>query len=120
MSKLTVLHSVAGVRTQSGLEELIRDAQNRARIEGAFPSSPTLVDVESITGEATAIRTWVGYVDSDNSYITDDYRRLRNQLADAAKFGRWNDLLEILKCAKDQFGESWVNAVRMSTSGCPR
>lgn len=115
MFKLTVLHSVAGVRTQSGLEELIRDAQNRPRIEEAFPSSPNLVDAESISGEAGAIRTWIGYMDTRNSHITEDYRRLRNQLADAAKFGCWDNVWEILKCARDQFGESWVNAVRMST-----
>jgi hypothetical protein len=59
-------------------------------------------------------RTWLGEVCTEIQ--TERYNHLRERLSDAAKFGDWESLWEIIMVGRREFDESWVNAVRISTS----
>ena len=42
------------------------------------------------------------------------YVKQRNAISDAAKTGRWSEVLELLDLAREDYGENWSNVVRMS------
>lgn len=64
------------------------------------------------TDDFTSARTWLGYNTIED--LPEDYVILRKELSDAAYWGEWNKLLNILKEGRERYNESWVNAVRMS------
>jgi hypothetical protein len=43
-----------------------------------------------------------------------NYVKQRKIVSDAAKTGRWSEVLELLDLAREDYGENWSNAVRMS------
>ena len=45
-----------------------------------------------------------------------NYVKQRNSVSDAAKTGRWSDVLGLLDVAREDYKENWSNAVRLSRS----
>jgi|SRR3954471_23997619 hypothetical protein len=94
------------------MDEKIRKAKSRAELRDAF-SDITLVD-EDEKGESGVTRTWLGHLYTDDDQLPETYCQLRRELSDAAFFGSWPRVWEILQEARERFDESWVNAIRMS------
>jgi hypothetical protein len=42
------------------------------------------------------------------------YLKQRDKMSDAAHSGKWNEVLELLEVARDEYGENWANVVRLS------
>ncbi|KAI1177870.1 hypothetical protein F4777DRAFT_167691 [Nemania sp. FL0916] len=109
---VTTINVVAQLRSHAKLEGSIEDARARAELTDAF-SDITLVDDEYDTSNGMVTRTWLGHLYNDDDQLPLEYCHLRQHLSDAAFFGNWPRLFEILEEARDQFNESWVNAIRM-------
>jgi len=62
--------------------------------------------------DGQVMRTWVGNLDTDKH--DKDYVQQRAKLANAAKYGHWDEVFELLTSARKVYGESWVNAPRIS------
>jgi hypothetical protein len=58
------------------------------------------------------LRTWLG--DIRTELHTPDYNEWRKELSSSAYYGFWDRVFDILDIGIQQFGESWVNAVRVS------
>lgn len=94
---------------------MIKEATDTAVSPDAF-SEITLVKEETgEVGSDNLIRTWIGHVHTDVGQLADPYCSMRNDLADAAYFGAWDDVFDILERAKQRFDEHWANATRIST-----
>ncbi|KAI3320736.1 hypothetical protein HD806DRAFT_506039 [Xylariaceae sp. AK1471] len=108
---ITVINVIAQLRSQAGMEEQIRKATAKAELRDAF-SEITLVDDDE-KGNDGVTRTWLGHLYTDDEHLPEAYCQLRHDLSDAAFFGSWAKVWEILQEARDRFDESWVNAIRM-------
>jgi hypothetical protein len=96
------------------MEEMIRKATARAEPHDAFSEITLVDDDDDGKGKGEIVRTWLGHLYTDDDHTPEQYCRLRHELSEAAYFGRWPTLWEILEEARDRFDESWVNATRMS------
>lgn len=59
-----------------------------------------------------SLQIWFG--DTYRDGFNDEYLSLRDKLSDAAYIGDFETVFGILDIAKERFGESWVNAPRLS------
>jgi hypothetical protein len=91
-------------------------AVSKAEAAEAFDKL-TLVD-ESLQAPAPnsnqyePLRTWLGHlVQEDHS---EHYISSREMLSDAAYWGNWEVFWPALKIGKEQYDESWINAIRLS------
>jgi len=60
------------------------------------------------------VQIWFG--DTYRDGFSEDYLKLRDSLSDAAFTGNFDSVFGVLKVAEDRYGESWVNAPRLSKS----
>jgi hypothetical protein len=92
-------------------------------IHDAFSDTATLgpVELEEDAGagkdhgeilNSLRVRTWLGNLDADKH--DQEYVRLRDKLSDAAKWGYWDDVFDILESGHRIYEESWINAPRIS------
>lgn len=58
------------------------------------------------------MRTWLGNLDADKH--DQEYAQRRGQLSHAAKYADWDKVFHLLEVGRKTYGESWVNAPRMS------
>jgi len=96
------------------MEEMIRKATARAELRDAFSEITLVNDEENEKGNEDMIRTWLGHLHTDDDQLPEGYCQLRHEFSEAAFFGSWLKVWEILEEARDRFDESWVNAIRMS------
>ena len=59
------------------------------------------------------VPVWYGVLSTE---YQSDYFEWRTALSDAAYFGRWNQLLQILGQEKAMFKQNWVNCIKMGSS----
>ncbi|KAI0466080.1 hypothetical protein F4859DRAFT_337086 [Xylaria cf. heliscus] len=117
LNLITAVNVIAQLRSQTGIEEKIREATARAELMDAF-SGITLIDDDDDDndegeGGGDVARTWLGHLYIDDDYLPDGYCQLRHELSDAAFLGSWPRVWDILQEARDRYDESWVNAIRM-------
>ncbi|KAI0454234.1 hypothetical protein F5B21DRAFT_245680 [Xylaria acuta] len=114
LNLIIAVNVIAQLRSQTGMEEKIREATARAELMDAF-SGITLVDDSDETGrdEGDVARTWLGHLYTDDDHLPEGYCQLRHDLSDAAFLGSWPRVWDILQEARDRYDESWVNAIRM-------
>ncbi|KAM7193063.1 hypothetical protein V8F20_008579 [Naviculisporaceae sp. PSN 640] len=90
---------------------------NESELHDAFSDTATLADSfeESHEGEKKQniqiMRTWLGNLDT--SKHGQEYVQQRARLSDAAKYGRWDEVFDLLDTGRHVYGESWVNAPRI-------
>jgi hypothetical protein len=108
----------SSLRTQRGLESLTRRSTEPVEIHDAF-SKLTIVDGSPwspnaclVGGGTRVIRTWLGHILTDG--LPSSYVSLRDGMSEAAYWGSWDDIWVALEQGEALFGESWVNAIRMS------
>lgn len=93
---------------------------SESEVHDAFSDAATLVslgddDSEQAKKQQTQIlRTWLGNLDTDKHDY--QYVQWRHELSDAAKYGQWDDMFELMAKGLRVYGESWVNAPRISES----
>ena len=96
-------------------DEKKRQSEDDPELQDAF-STITLVgdedDDKAISNPIT--QTWLGHFSFEGH--EEEYQRCRNDLADAAKYGRWDDVFRLIDLGRSVYGESWANALRMSES----
>jgi hypothetical protein len=87
---------------------------SKHELHDAFSDSITFVDSEgeAADDEGQVMRTWLGSLNTDKHDM--EYAQLRQQLADAAKYGHWDELFTVLESGRKTYEESWVNAPRIS------
>jgi hypothetical protein len=69
-------------------------------------------DIWSVNEHNIPLYTWLGNVCLEVN--PDKYNYWRDRLSNAAYSGNWYDLWKALEIGNRQFGESWVNAMRLS------
>lgn len=93
-------------------------ADSESEIHDAFSDAATLVslgeDEQAKKQQTQIIRTWLGNLDTDKH--DHQYVQWRHELSDAAKYGQWDDMFELMEKGLRVYGESWVNATRISES----
>lgn len=77
-----------------------------------FSSSTTVLNYDGEPQDQVVMRTWLGNLDGDKH--DKEYVQQRANLANTAKYGRWDEVFDILVSARKTYGESWVNAPRIS------
>ncbi|KAK5941952.1 hypothetical protein PMZ80_005903 [Knufia obscura] len=114
---LMIVNTASTLRTQSEVERMAQRAVDRSELQRPFDRLTITVDSVQTkseeTDDFTSARTWLGYNTIED--LPEDYVILRKELSDAAYWGEWNKLLNILKEGRERYNESWVNAVRMKT-----
>jgi hypothetical protein len=66
------------------------------------------------TGTVPGRLSWPGCL-SRSLYAEDkEYLRLRDKLADTAKYGKWDEVFETLDIARESYNESWITFGRLS------
>jgi hypothetical protein len=99
-------NSTATLRSLSELEEMKAESIKESVIS-AFDSL-TLVDSDAVVTQ----RTWLGHVNTEAH--SPMYLAARTRLSDAAYWGEWDNVFEMLEHGRKQYQENWVNAFRMS------
>ncbi|KAJ2989685.1 hypothetical protein NUW58_g3340 [Xylaria curta] len=113
LNLITTVNVIAQLRSQTVMEEKIRDATARAELRDAFSGITLVDDDEESKDKGVVARTWLGHLYTDDDQLPEGYCELRRELSDAAFFGSWPRVWDILQEARYQFDESWVNAIRM-------
>ncbi|KAJ2906357.1 uncharacterized protein MKZ38_002073 [Zalerion maritima] len=108
----------------SGLEDILQE--NTTAIEkldvndgDAFSDAATLVQTSGTQPHTTSMvhpmvgvkRTWLGHILTDDH--DNEYNMVRHQLSEAAFQGDWEIMFKALDIGAQEYGESWVNAIRM-------
>jgi hypothetical protein len=70
------------------------------------------MDREAQRVRFAAMPMWPGNI-AHNSFSS-VYIQQREMMSDAAFYGRWTEVLELLQIARHTYGENWANAVRLS------
>ncbi|KAK3361499.1 hypothetical protein B0T24DRAFT_684538 [Lasiosphaeria ovina] len=93
-------------------EDKKRQSETHPELLDAF-SDITLVNSEG--GERAIsnpmMRTWAGQIRIDSH--EQQYQEYREGLADAAKYGSWDDMFRLIDIGCSVYGESWVNSSRL-------
>ena len=86
----------------------------QSELHDAFTEPVTFVDQEGekMGDHIQVMRTWLGSLDTDKHDQV--YVQQRAQLANAAKYGDWDEVLDVLESGRKNYRESWVNAPRIS------
>jgi len=74
--------------------------------------TPNTNTPSSTLNPSKSLQIWFG--DTYRDGFSDEYLSLRDRFSDAAYIGDFETVLGILDIAKEKFGESWVNAPRLS------
>jgi hypothetical protein len=62
--------------------------------------------------EYEPLPTWLGHLIQEGH--SEHYISAREKLSNAAYWGNWETFWQALKIGKDEYAESWVNAIRLS------
>lgn len=107
------------MRTQLDVEALKNDAISHSELETAFENlaivDGALQAPAEESGEYKPLKTWLGHV--LRTRFSEHYLIWRDKLSEAAYWGRWDELWDVLRTGTDEYLESWPNAIRLSEHG---
>jgi hypothetical protein len=100
------------------VDKLSKASDDRSEISTAF-SNLSIANgrvTSSVPSEAQRpaiiTRTWLAHIHTEKHSA--QYLELRHKLSEASYWGHWETLFEVLDQGLQLYGESWVNAPRMS------
>ncbi|RMY56210.1 hypothetical protein D0863_13057 [Hortaea werneckii] len=121
---LTLVSAGSHLRTEHDINAIKLTVQRQSSIKPKFQLSDqslgedvgsdhsTLVDGHSDL-PSRPVAVWHGYVLREG--FPDVYLKARDRLADAAYYGDWESVIEMLEIGDLEFGENWASAVRLKS-----
>lgn len=107
--------------------DFVEDGGHHSVLELGVPETPNRSDSETLKEESDPgeelsqgprmIPVWFG--DLSRAGFDASYLSLRDQLSDAAYWGRFDQMFSVLAEAEQRYRQSWANAPRLSTSLLP-
>jgi hypothetical protein len=120
LKELSELEQQSSWSTQPAIQNLQLGQNSKSQVPQAInPSMKTSVldkydpvSTSSQKGTIALMPMWPG--NCIRTTHSSKYVKQRNAISDAAKTGRWSEVLELLDLAREDYGENWSNVVRMS------
>ncbi|KAI7475245.1 hypothetical protein KC351_g10211 [Hortaea werneckii] len=121
---LSLISAHSHLRTEHDVDAIKLTVQRQSSIKPKFQLSDeslgedvgsdhsTLVDGHSDL-PSRPVAVWHGYVLREG--FPDVYLKARDRLADAAYYGDWESVIEMLEIGDLEFGENWASAVRLKS-----
>ena len=96
-----------GQNSKSQAPQAISSSTKTSMLENHSP-----VNTTSQKGTIALMPMWPG--NCIRTTHSSKYVKQRDSISDAAKTGRWSEVLELLDLAREDYGENWSNVVHMS------
>ena len=120
LKELSELETPSSWSTQPAIQNLQIGQNLKSQAPQAISSSTKTsvlekynpVNTASQKGTIALMPMWPG--NCIRTTHSSKYVKQRNAISDAAKTGRWSEVLELLDLAREDYGENWSNVVRMS------
>ncbi|KAI7222222.1 hypothetical protein KC333_g1248 [Hortaea werneckii] len=119
---LSLISAHSHLRTEHDVDAIKSTVLKQSRIKPKFQLSDENIDEQAGSDDSTLvdclqecpsrpIAVWHGYVLREG--FSDAYLKARDRLADAAYYGDWESVIEMLEIGQLDFGENWASAVRL-------
>lgn len=86
-------------------------------IDGLNLEQNPFQELETTSSTEEGVVMWAAQVTRED--LSPGYLANRDQLADSAFLGAWEEVFSLLDIGRREFGETWINASRMSAHGLP-
>ena len=113
--------SESAVRTEDEVLQIHRESKIQSQVLTLFEDYFTSNNPQDTSGHfkpSRSLQIWFG--DTYRDGFSDEYLALRDKLSDAAYSGDFAEVFQVLQVAEERFGESWINAPRLSKEDVSR